>query len=493
MIAAWEGVGTLRTWLVFAALLLAGAEPARAGAPQLDQAAAAIDDGRYQDALHLVEQSAGAPASDSDRDWSSYLKARALIGLGRNEAAEAAVRARYRAKPSAYAWASVVSILTAQGRFDAAAAEILKLEEVTFGFVNRLRPRMVEEIVAALERAGPSDLRDQLVTRLVINKYTGPTAARVPDALRLRYVGLLLKQDRVEDAARQTEALEAPVQLAALLGDRTYSLLWDHPAVSALLAQDALAARVERGVQARLEQPAISASDWLEIMHALRTINRPAEAVRLGLHAINEARSELRGSGASLRLELAYAYAEMGEAWAARRTARELLREETQLDAPTQIALARLFSAAGDDEGALALATSIQEDSQSDATTAMADTVEACAAHNLGRLDRRDEVLAALAVLGKGMPEAAFGAQLCTGHTNDAVATLGVMLNDPATRSHAVLIAQLYADPLDPQSDPRDLRYRLRALAASEAVQAALKPYGRTVPLPFSSATAGAY
>jgi hypothetical protein len=336
-------------------------------------------------------------------------------------------------------------------------------------------------------------VRDQLVTRLVINKYTGPTGARVPDVLRLRYVALLLKQNHVEDAAHETESLEEPALLAALLGERTFAALWDHPAVSALLAQNALAARVERGVQARLEQPVISASDWLETMHALRAINRPAEAVRLGLHAINEARSELRGSGPSLRLELAYAYAEMGEAWAARRTARQLLREETQLDAPTQIALARLLSAAGDDEGALALSTSIEEDSDSDTTTAMADAVEACAAHNLGRLDRRDEVLATLEALGKLAPEAAFSAQLCTGHTNEAIATLAAMLQDPATRSHAVLIAQLYADPLDPKTDPRDMRYRLRALAANEAVQTALKPYGRTVPLPFLSSTAGVY
>ena len=61
--------------------------------------------------------------SDDDRDWGSYLKARALVGLGRGEAAEAAVRARFKAKPSAYAWASIVSILAAQSRFESAAGE----------------------------------------------------------------------------------------------------------------------------------------------------------------------------------------------------------------------------------------------------------------------------------------------------------------------------------------------------------------------------------
>ena len=123
----------------------------------------------------------------------------------------------------------------------------------------------------------------------------------------------------------------------------------------------------------------------------------------------------------------------------------------------------------------------------------MADAVEACAAHDLGRLDRRDEVLAAVTALQKVAPEAAFDALLCTGHTNEAVAALVAMLSDPATRAHAIQIAQLYDDPLDPASDLLDMRYRLRALAASDAVQEALKPYGRTVPLPFLSSAAGVY
>ena len=184
----------MRTWLVLAALFLAGALSARAATSQLDQAATAIDEARYQDAIQLLNQPAGTLASDADRDWGSYLKARALVGLGHGEAAESAVRERYRSKPSAYAWASIVSILTAQGRYDAAAAEILKLEEETFVFVNRLRPRTIDDIVTALEHSGANTTRDQLITRLVADKYTGPTATRVPDSLRLRYIGLLLKQ-----------------------------------------------------------------------------------------------------------------------------------------------------------------------------------------------------------------------------------------------------------------------------------------------------------
>lgn len=485
----------MRIWVVLAALMLAGAQPASAAASELDQAAAAIDDARYQDALKLVGQ--GASGQSSDADWRSYLKARALVGLGQGETAEATVRDHYRTKPSPYAWASIVSILTARGRFDAAATEILKLEEASFAYVSRLRPHTVEEIVTALERTGATAVRDQLVTRLVTGKYTGPTASRVPDGLRLRYIALLLKQNRVEDAAHETEALETPELLTALLADRTYALLWDHSSVAGLLGPDALIARVERSVQARLEQSVISAGDWLDTMRALRAINRPKEAVRLGLHAISEARSELRGSGAALRLELAYAYAEMGEAWAARRTARELLREEAHSDVAMRIAVAQLLSAAGDDEGALALASSLEgtidDEAGGDATLAVVDSIIACAAHNLGRENRRDEALARLAESGATAAAVQFDAFLCTGRTNDATNALVAMLKDPATRSHGILIAQLYADPLDPLTDLRDVRYRLRALAASDAVQAALKPYARTVPLPFLSSTAGVF
>lgn len=488
-----ERVGALGLRLLIAVLLLAVAQPVAAAVSTLDQAAAAIDEARYKDALALIDQAAGALANEADRDWTSYLKARALVGLGRGEAAEAAVRTRYKAKPSAYAWASIVSILAAQGRFEAAANEILKLDGAMFAFANRLRPRTIEDIVSALERKNAGELRDQLVTRLVTGKYSGPTAARVPDSLRMRYVGLLLKQAHVEDAARATEALETPALLATLLADRSYAQIWNHPAVAALLKPEALIARVERSVQLRLEQKVISTADWLDTMRALRAIGRPKETVRLGLHAIKEARSESRESGAALRLELGYAYLESGEAWAARRTARELLREEARSDASTQLAVAQLLIAAGDNEGALAIASAVQEDASEAALSASAGAVEACAAHNLGRLNRRDEALAQVVTLQSEDPEAAFSALLCTGRAPEATAAWSAMLQEPATRPDAILIAQLYSDPLDPKVDLRDMRYRLRALAASDVVQAALKPYGRTVPLPFLSTATGIY
>jgi hypothetical protein len=485
----------LRLRLLLFVLALTCVQPAIASVSILDQAARAIDEARFQDALRLIEKfgSATGPASDDDRDWGSYLKARALVGLGRGDAAEETVRARFKARPGAYAWASIVSILAAQGRFESAANEILKLDETAFSYVNRLRPRTVEEIVSALERKDAGELRDRLVVRLVAGKYSGPTSAQVPDGLRIRHVGLMLKQNQVENAARETEAIATPVLLTALLADRSYMALWDHPSISALLRSEALVARVERSVQLRLEQKVISSADWLETMRALRAIRRPKEAVRLGLHAVKEARAESRETGTSFRLELAYAYLEAGEAWAARRTARELMREGAHNDAATQLAVARLLITAGDDEAALALASAVKEQFNDEETAAVSSAIEACAAHHLSRASRRDEALAEVANRQSRALEAAFGAFMCTGKTDEAVAVLKTMLGARETRTQAILIAQLYADPGDVKGDLRDMHYRLRALAAREDVQAALKPHGRTVPLPFLSASAGIY
>src|SRR5258706_176295 len=65
---------------------------------------------------------------------------------------------------------------------------------------------------------------------------------------------------------------------------------------------------------------------------------------------------------------------------------------------------------------------------------ATANAIEACAAHHLDRLDRRNEALAAVKERQAAAPEAAFGAFLCTGRTPDAVASLKAMLLEPATR-----------------------------------------------------------
>ena len=62
-----------------------------------------------------------------------------------------------------------------------------------------------------------------------------------------------------------------------------------------------------------------------------------------------------RPAGPALRLEIASAYADLGQAWAARRTARELLREEVTAPMSLRIAIAEVLEVSGDDEGALLL------------------------------------------------------------------------------------------------------------------------------------------
>jgi len=344
---------------------------------------------------------------------------------------------------------------------------------------NRLRRGLVEGMLNALE-ASNSPQRDDLVTRLVEGRYTGPSGAHVPDTIRLRYVGVLLRQNRLEAAARETLALEAPVSLTLLLSDNMFSPLWSFPSVRQLMKPGALVARVDRGIQARLEQPQLHSSDWLELMRSLRAIGRPDEAVRLGLNAIGKARSGHGVASAALRLEVGHAYADMGEAWAARRTAKEMLKEQAVLPVALRVDIADLLERSDDDEGALLMLGTIQGNEM----LARALKVMACAAHDLGRTERRDAALAQLEAIGAQVD--LFHARLCAGRQEQARDQLVAMLSMPEQRMTAMLTAQLFEDRSKPGTDVRDFSYRLRALVASEAVQSAMPAHGRTLALPFS-------
>jgi len=326
IVVAWLAAGLARAAGVSPPVLHAG----------LEHAATAIDEGRYDDALALVAAADTLSLEQQDGDWAAYLRARILVATGKTDEALSVIRARQRLYPNAYNWASVVSILSTCGKHDDAARLILGLDDKSFLLANRLRRGLMEGILNALE-ASNSPQRDPLVTRLVEGRYTGPSGAHVPDTIRLRYVSVLLRQNRPEAAARETLALESPVPLSLLLADNTFSPLWSYPAVRQLLKPGALVARVDRGIQARLEQPHLHSSDWLEMMRALRMIGRPDEAVRLGLGAIDKARDGQTSASAALRLEVGHAYADMGEAWAARRTVKELQKERLTLPASLRI------------------------------------------------------------------------------------------------------------------------------------------------------------
>lgn len=451
----------------------------------LSRAANAIDDGQYDEALKLISSVAKeAKLSAADADWASYLRARALVALGRGEEAEDVVRERHRANPGGYSWAAMVSIMTTRGRYQQAASAILGLQETEFALVNWLRPGVVEGIVAVLDR-DEGELRDRLVARLVEGHYTGPTSQRVPDSLRVRYINQLLRGRRIEEAARQTESIETPAILSLLLTDRSFEPLWSHPALQTLSAPGALVARVERGVQAHLEQPVMSSSDWLEVMRAMRVIGRPDEAVRLGLHAVEQSRKEKRPPGSALRLEIARGYVDLGKPWAARRTARELLREESAPSVSLRVAVAEVLESSGDDDGALVLLGTLD----GAARTPEALKSIACAAHDLGRTEKRDEAAGALAKLDDRAFEERFDALVCTGRADEAAKLLAQMFKQADTRASAILTVQLYADATSPTGQP-DIRYRMKALVASDAVQEAIKPYARTIALPFTIANA---
>lgn len=459
--------------------------PARSAiSVRLERAAASIDDGRFSDALSLTEGlSNDARISKDDLDWTAYLQARALVGLGHGEDGETKVRERYRDNPNGYSWAALVAILVARGEYDKAAGEILALKEEMLINANRLRPSIVDSIVAALD-GKDAKLRDKVIVRLVEGRYAGPSGQRVPDLLRLRYIDLLLRERRVEDAARQTELLETPAILSMLLTDRTFDALWEHPKVRALMAPGALVARVDRGVQAQLESQTLTSSDWLDMMRALRAIGKSGEAVRLGLHAVEQARKEKRPAGPALRLEIASAYADLGQTWAARRTARELLREEASAPASLRIAIADVLEVSGDDEGAMLLVSAMPP------TPGALKTI-VCAAHDLDRAEKRDAALVALAALAETAPAETFAAYVCSGEQAKAAEILGTMLKRPDLRTSAILTAQIYLDLASPGSDLDDMRYRMKALVATAAVQEAIKPYARTMALPFTISNAG--
>jgi len=452
---------------------------------RLEQSARAIDDGKFAEAFALVGSAIKDDnLSQTDADWASYLKARALAGLGKADEAQATAKARFAANANAYTWASLVAILVTISRHEQAASAILDLEEEEFIWVNRLRPAVVENVVAWLD-SKPA-VRDALIVRLVEGRYNGPASRRVPDTLRLRYINLLLRQRRLEDAARQTTAVEAPAILSILLTDKSFEPLWDHPSLRGLSAPGALVARVERGVQARLEEPALSSSDWLDLMRSLRIIGKADEAVRLGIHALEQARAEKRPAGPALRLEMARAYSEQGQSWAARRAARELLREEPSLPIATRVEIAQVLDDAGDDEGALLLLGTMQ----GAARTSSVLMLTACAAHDMGRNEQRDVAIAALEAQAANAPLDLFDALLCTGQREKAAVILGQMLKQPALRTSAILRTQLYADPANPAADLNHMRYRMTALVASAAVQEAIKPYARSIALPFTIANA---
>jgi hypothetical protein len=463
----------------------AAVQPAAASDVRLERSALAIDEGKFADAFALVGAAIkDGNLSETDADWASYLKARALAGLGKSDEAQATAKARFAANANGYTWASLVAILVTVNRPEQAAVAILDLEEEDFIWVNRLRPAVIETVVASLD--DKASVRDGLIVRLVEGRYSGPASQRVPDTLRLRYINLLLRQHRIEDAARQTAAVEAPAILSILLTDKSFEPLWEHTALRALSAPGALLARVDRGVQARLEQSALSSSDWLDVMRSLRIIGKADEAVRLGLHALAQARAEKRSAGPALRLEMARAYAEQGQSWAARRTARELLREEPSLPAATRVEIAQVLDDAGDDEGALVLLETLQ----GAARTSSVLMLTACAAHDLGRLQQRDAAIAALEAQAATAPADLFDALICTGQGDKAAVVLGQMLQKPAWRTAAILRAQLYADPANPNADLNHMRYRMTAVVASAAVQDAIKPYARSIALPFTIANA---
>jgi len=117
-----------------------------------------------------------------------------------------------------------------------------------------------------------------------------------------------------------------------------------------------------------------------------------------------------------------------------------------------------------------------------------AEKVIVCAADGLSRMEKRDAALAQLEATGTSAAAELFGAYVCAGQYDKASALLVSMLQQPETRTAAILAAQIYADPATAGTDLSELRYRMRAVVAGDAVQDAIKAYARTLGLPFTIA-----
>jgi hypothetical protein len=154
------------------------------------------------------------------------------------------------------------------------------------------------------------------------------------------------------------------------------------------------------------------------------------------------------------------------------------------LPVPLRIAVADILEQTGDDEGALLMLATIDGVER----LTKADKVIVCASDGLLRLEKRDAALAQLETIGAPASADLLGAYVCAGQYDKASKLMVSMLQQPDTRTVAILAAQIYADPAKAGTDLSELRYRMRAVVAGDVVQEAIKAYARTLGLPFTIA-----
>lgn len=462
---------------------------------RLERAAASIDQMRYTAAISDLDEALKTQAAEPlQEDWARYLRGRALAGMGRGNDGEAEVRAHFARRPTPYNFKSVVTILAVRKKWAAAASSVLELPDSLFANVNGAPVNTILRVSMGLAEAGQTELRDNLLARLVVSGYTGPYGGKTDDTIRLDYIRRLIEKGQVADAAAQTKFVETPSVMITLLTDRGFEGLWETPDLKALTAKD-MQFRVKARAAALSARGLKHGGEVLEAVRAFRAAGEPARAVEVadkGIAAIS-AKPNARRYSRLVLVERAYALADQGRASAAENAFEQLIRDFPEDPVAIRLAYARVLEAAGQGAKALTVLEPLDPDGLSTPARAVSLQIAVCAqsggSENPAGRDARLE----LEDMGMDAAPALLDALLCAKDDEAARKLLLGWLLRSDIRQGAVAALQLYAEPKSVLPALSDRRRRLQALIAREDVQAALKPHGRTLGWAFQRATALSY
>lgn len=462
---------------------------------RLDRAAAAIDQGRHGDALSDIQQAiVSGRLSAEESDWGSYLRARALSGLGRPEDAAAEARARFTQRNNPYAFRSLVAVHMLNTDPEAAAREFLELPAGSGARLTSLVNVQTVTAIAEGLRSRDASLRRTFLGWLIAQPYTGPASSKIDDALRFMHLTGLLGEGDIARASAQAIALETPSMFVALLTDKSYEALWADPAVLTMTPQTMLE-RVRARAFAMSAHGLKRGGDALEAARAFRAVGDPVRAIDVLNSALTTPRlkAELGRQSRVLMIEKAYAFADLSKIAEARAVFIALLDQFADEPVLTRLAYARVMEAAGQTNTALEIMRPLDTAQLPSAARAIGLMITVCASSAAGRTVEAKDALTRLQELDLNAAPSLLEAHLCLADDRSAISLIRRWLESETHRRNAIPALQLYGEP--PSIPPRlsDRRRRLHSIIASGDVQDALKPHGRTLGWAFTRAHALSY
>jgi tetratricopeptide (TPR) repeat protein len=458
---------------------------------RLERGAAAIDQGRFADAARDIGAAISSGLMTPEQsDWASYLRARAMLGQGAKGDAVNEAKRYFRTRNNPYAFRSLISILTQAERWDEAARSILELPPDKFVFVQEMPHATAESILDGLARGGEARLRGQLLATLVTFGYVGPYGGKPPDNLRFDYVTILTGEGRFDDAARQVPYFESPSVFVSLLTDKRFLPLWESLQVKSLTPEH-MTMRTRMRAVALVNRGIRHGGEALEAMRNFRAIGEAQRAVALSdtLFASPAFAAATRRFGRVILIEKAYALADLGQAGLASSVFARVLHQYPEEPVVTRLAHARVLEGAGEARRALDIIAPLEPRGLSEPARAVALQVTACAAAALQQSVLVRDALEGLETIGLNAAPAQLEARICAGDESGARKLIFEWLGRSDLRASAIAALQLYAEPRGVLPVILERRRRLRSLIAREDIQAALKPYGRTIGWAYQRAT----